>query len=80
MNNDEKYIKGYKYWTDELGNTRVTLKFIDGTWDDRYFKMFTKDENFDFERLPIIGLTKAEADHRIFVLRQASVGVILDSY
>ena len=78
MKNGEKYIRGYWYHTDETkGTTMVRLKFTDGTWDDTPFAVFTKDERFDFKRLPIFGLTKSAARERIFQLRQASVGVII---
>lgn len=78
MTNDEKYIRGYWYHTDETnGTTVVRLKFTDGTWDNTYLAVFAKDERFDFKRLPIFGLTKSAARERIFQLRQASVGVII---
>ena len=78
MKNDEKYIRTYWYCTDETtGTTVVKLKFTDGTWDEGYLAVFTKDERIDFKHLPIIGRTKAVARVRIFELRQASVGVII---
>ena len=77
MNNDEKYVNGYSYYTDESrGTTVVRLKFTDGTWDHGPFGVFTKDERFDFKHLPIIGLTKSAARERISQLRRASVGGI----